>query len=307
MAYTYNYLGIVNRVLEDFNEVQLTNSTFSSATGFQGAVKDYVNDALNDVYAWNDVDWPFLWTQKTFTTIIGQGTYSYDATVLYVNWDSFNVIRPSLTLASLTSSGTTATGTVTAGHQLKTGDLVIVNNATQTTYNGTWAVTIVSPTVFTYIMTSTAVSPATGTPIAIPPYSNQYLSLKNYDEYLRDWRDVDVTDVQQDNTTTNVVTSPPRFIIRKPDNNFILSPYPDRIYTIGYDAFLIPTDLSASTDVPVVPSTFRQAIIDRVGVYCLAFRDNDMQIVRNDKKFDENCHRMRRILIPQAEMVLFKN
>ena len=49
MAYSYTYLGLVNRVLEDFNEVPLTSMNFASAAGFQAYVKDYVNDALLDI------------------------------------------------------------------------------------------------------------------------------------------------------------------------------------------------------------------------------------------------------------------
>lgn len=312
MAYSYTYLGLVNRVLQDFNEVQLTSSTFGSATGFQAYVKDYINDSINDICTWQDVRWPFLWTQKTFATAIADGTYSYDASVLYVDWDSFNIIRQPITITSLTSSGTTATATVAGGHTLISGrnDNVIINNATQTDYNGTFTPTIVSSTVFTYTISSSTTSPATGTPVMIPPYNNYYLTLKNYDEYLRDWRDIDINSVVQDNTlATGISTSPPKFIVRKPDNNFIISPYPDRIYTIGYDGFTNPDSnaLSAYTDVPILPSTFRQVIIDRAGVYCLAFRDNDIQLLRNDKKFDDNCNRMRRILIPQAEFIVSKN
>lgn len=310
MSYSFTYLGLVNRVLSDFNEVPLDNTTFTSATGFQGAVKNYVNDALNDIYTWQDVEWPFLWTQKTFNTTALSGLYSYDASLLYVNWDSFNIIRPSIAVTSITQTGGLVTVTVSAGHQLLSGrnDNVIIQGATPTDYNGQWTPTIVSPTVFTYtISNTTATSPATGTITMIPPYDNFYLTLKNYDEYLRNWRDVDINAVQQ--AVINQAPSPPRFIIRKPDNNFIISPYPDRIYTIGYDGFINPDSsgsLTNATDVPLVPSVFRQVIVDRVSVYCLAFRDNDVQLVRNDKKFEDNCHRMRRILIPQAEFIVWK-
>lgn len=307
MSYTYNYLGLVNRALQDYNEVPLTNATFATATGFQGTVKDYVNDALNDIYTWQDAAWPFLWTQKAFNTTINQGLYTYDPTVLYVNWDSFNIVRPSIPVTSITSVGSIATVTVSAGHQLIAGrnDNIIILGANEAAYNGTWTPTIVSGTVFTYVINGTAVSPATGTITMIPPYDNFYLGLKNYDEYLRDFKDIDVNAAQQ----AIPQPSPPRFVIRKPDNNFILSPYPDRIYTVGYDAFNNPdlSSMSSATDVPLVPSVFRQVIVDRVGVYCLAFRDNDSQLIRNDSKFEDNCHRMRRILIPQAEYIVAKN
>ncbi len=147
----------------------------------------------------------------------------------------------------------------------------------------------------------------------IPPYNNQYLALKDYDEYLRNWYDVDVNANQQaalnSSGGSNKAPSPPRFVIRKPDNNFIISPWPDRIYTIQYDGRSNPINsaLSASTDVPLVPSLFRQVIIDRASIYALAFRDNDVQLLRNDKRFEEQVNRMRRILIPQGEYITFKN
>lgn len=309
MSYSYTYLGLVNRVLLDFNEVPLDSSTFTTTTvGFQAAVKNYINDALNDIYTWQDVDWPFLWTQKTFNTVIGQTNYTADPSVLYTNWDSFNITRPSIPVTSITQVGGLVTVTVSTGHQLISGrnDYVIIQGAAQTDYNGQFTPTIISSTVFTFnIANTSAVSPATGTITMIPPYSNYYLTLKNYDEYLRNWRDVDVNANQQ----ANPAPSPPRFIIRRTDNNFILSPYPDRIYTVGYDAYINPDAgaLSAYTDIPLVPSVFRQVIIDRASVYCLAFRDNDTQLLRNDKKFSDNCDRMRRILISQAEYITFKN
>jgi hypothetical protein len=309
LSYTYNYINLVNRVLSDFNEVLLTEATFPTAVGFQGVVKNYVNDALNDIYTWEDVVWPFLWTQKTFTTTISQGTYTVDPSVLNTDWDTFNIIRQPIPVTSITNVAGLVTVTVNTGHQLLTGhgDNVTVLGATPADYNGVWTPVIVSNTVFTYAIPNTSAANPTGSITIIPPYSNYYLTLKNYDEYLRDWRDVDVNANQQ--YLTYQSPSAPRFVVRKPDNNFILSPYPDRIYTVGYDAYINPDSaaLTNSSDIPLVPSVFRQVIIDRAGVYCLAFRDNDTQLVRNDQKFEDNVHRMRRIIIKQSEYLVAKN
>ena len=313
--YTYNFLGLTNRLLEEYNEVQLTSGNFSSAAGFQATAQDFINDALNDIYVFEDTEWPFLWTQKTFTTTVSLGTYSYDASLVSVDWDSFCVSRPSLPVTSLTCSGTTVTCTVSTGHQLTAtnNDSAIINGASPSGYDGQWNITYVSPTVFTYQVPSNLSSPATGTITMIPPYNNNYLLLKNYDEYLRNWYDVDVNANQQAlinaSGGNNAAPSVPRFIVRKPDNNFIISPWPDRIYTIQYNGRTNPitSALSVSTDVPLIPSIFRQVIIDRAGVYVLAFRDNDTQLLRNDKRFDESVNRMRRILIPQSDYITYKN
>ena len=42
-----SYLVLINNVLRDLNEVELTSSTFSSSRGIQTAVKDYVNRAID--------------------------------------------------------------------------------------------------------------------------------------------------------------------------------------------------------------------------------------------------------------------
>ena len=38
----------------------------------------------------------------------------------------------------------------------------------------------------------------------------------------------------------------PRNIVRTPDNNYLLYPYPDKQYTLIFDYFTFPSDLSAS-------------------------------------------------------------
>lgn len=313
--YSYTYLGLINRVLEDFGEVQLTGTTFSSIGGsgtFQANMLDYVNDAILDICTFEDVDWPFLYQKQTFQTVIGQGTYIPPINVLYVDWNSFEQVRVQIPVTSLTVSGGVATCTVAAGHTLVTTingiatvDSVIVQGVTNdTNYNGQYTPNIISPTVFTYSCAATTPT-ATGTSITIiPPPQQEFITSKDYGEYLRDIHNIDVNGSLQ--TTTNY--APPLYVIRSPDNNIMVSPFPDRIYTISYDSHLNPVTygLVNASDVPIVPSVFRQVIVDRASIYALAFRDNDAQIVRNDKRFDDSCNRMRRILVKQNDFVTFR-
>lgn len=67
------------------------------------------------------------------------------------------------TIEGLTFSGGTVTGSTTAKHNLKTGQIVTIAGATQTEYNGTFQVTVVDDYIFTYTITGTPASPATGT------------------------------------------------------------------------------------------------------------------------------------------------
>lgn len=79
----------------------------------------------------------------------------------------------STAITSLTSSGTTATATL-ANHGFSTGDTAVISGATQPNYNGSFAVTVLSSSQFTYTMVGSAVSPATGSPVVNTPATGTY-------------------------------------------------------------------------------------------------------------------------------------
>lgn len=64
-------------------------------------------------------------------------------------------------IASITFVTTTATLTTSTAHGRTTGDMVSVYNALPDQYNGTFAITVTSPTVFTYTMAGTPATAAT--------------------------------------------------------------------------------------------------------------------------------------------------
>lgn len=68
------------------------------------------------------------------------------------------------TLASLTSSSGIATGTTSTAHGLKVNDYITIAGANESDYNGTFRVTgVPSTTTFTYNVSNSPSSPATGT------------------------------------------------------------------------------------------------------------------------------------------------
>jgi len=91
-----SYLVLINNVLRDLNEVELTSSTFSSSRGIQTAVKDYVNRAIDDIIN-ADTEWPFTVTSKTFTTTAGKRLYSRSdlstTDTKTVDYDSFTFLE----------------------------------------------------------------------------------------------------------------------------------------------------------------------------------------------------------------------
>ena len=82
------YLTLVNNVLRELNETELTSSTFSSSRGIQTATKDFVNKSIHDIY--NEAgEIPLLHTTKTKSTFTGTQEYSLETDMRKVDWDSF--------------------------------------------------------------------------------------------------------------------------------------------------------------------------------------------------------------------------
>lgn len=65
---------------------------------------------------------------------------------------------------TITRSGSTATATCVGGaHPFVTGQKVVISGATQADYNGSYAVTVITPLQFTYTVANSPATPATGT------------------------------------------------------------------------------------------------------------------------------------------------
>ena len=95
MAGTKTYLTLVNNVLQELNEVELTSSTFSSSRGIQTAVKTFINKAVNDLYT-AEVEWPWLYTSTTQDVNSGQQEYTFPTAFRKADFDSFYLIPKEL-------------------------------------------------------------------------------------------------------------------------------------------------------------------------------------------------------------------
>ena len=70
------YLVLINNVLRDLNEVELTSSTFSSSRGIQTSVKDFVNSGITDIVN-SELNWPFTRAGGTLDLVSGKQLYAY--------------------------------------------------------------------------------------------------------------------------------------------------------------------------------------------------------------------------------------
>lgn len=291
----YDYLGLVNELCAKFNEVPLTSSNFASADGVYTEFKNSVNDGIKAVYQKKNCEWPFAFDEITFKTVIGQGEYTKDANAVQIDWDSFQLLKALVTIDSITQSSGTATATVAAGHQLVTGDNVYIMGANETDYVGWFDVTVTSSTQFTFTVSSSAVTPATGTIKVVLPNKNQYLKFMDIDAYRQEGYQA-----RDNNTFISTEYELPKRVVRKSDNNFIISPKPDRVYTVQYEAFSLPTELVDYDDVPVIPEVWRNIITDAALWNVYMFRDNVEEAALAENKFDKSLEDMARVLIPQT-------
>ena len=84
------YLVLINNVLRDVNEVELTSSTFSSSRGIQTSAKDFVNRAITDIIN-SELNWPFTRAGGTLDLISGKQLYDYatvSSTLKYLDYDT---------------------------------------------------------------------------------------------------------------------------------------------------------------------------------------------------------------------------
>lgn len=131
------YLTLVNDVLRDMNEVELTSSNFTASRGVQTTVKDYVNRAVSDILN-SELNWPFTRSEGAVDVIAGKGIYSYasvDSTLKYIDYDNvFLQPKNYITNGTFEISGaasitgwTTVSGTPAASS--KFGNTLLLTNA----------------------------------------------------------------------------------------------------------------------------------------------------------------------------------
>ena len=100
-----------------------------------------------------------------------------------------------------------------------------------------------------------------------------------------------------DQESTSDVGGIPIYVFRTPDNNYGLFPYPDKAYTLKFDAYIKPTALSAATDAPSIPEQFSQVIVDGATAYGYQYRGEAQQYGINFTRFEEGIKHMQSLFI----------
>ena len=89
-----DYLALSNKVLHALNEVELTSANFANSKGIQTAIKEFINRSVNDIYT-AELEWPFLHTDGTITTVAGTAEYALATGYKSVDVDTAYLIEAS--------------------------------------------------------------------------------------------------------------------------------------------------------------------------------------------------------------------
>ena len=99
---------------------------------------------------------------------------------IYQTTAAGTITATTLTISSLTRSGSTVTATTSGNHGLASSLSVVISGANETEYNGTYAINVTGLTTFTYSITTTPTTPATGTIQGDIDYANVAVTSTEY-------------------------------------------------------------------------------------------------------------------------------
>ena len=288
-----SYLTLTNKVLARLNEVQLTSSNFTNARGIQVQAQNAVNESVRYINQ-KEFQYPFNHSTKTETLVPGTVRYSIPTTAKTVDYNTFRIVKDSdlgssggrlyvlnyndyinsyitqedeITTTnldgSLTDSATTITVNSTTGFD-STGTLFIGNE--QITYTGTSSTTFTGATRGANDTTAAAHSD-----------------------------DTQVAQFEQGGV--------PQYVSRTPDNNFLLYPFPTKGFSLKYDFFSFPTDMSASTDTTTIPDRFAAVIVDGATAFVYQYRGETNQYQLNFARFEQGIKNMQTLLVNRFEYI----
>jgi len=292
MALTF--LSLTNDVITRMNEVSLTSSDFANARGVQVQCKNAVNEAIRYINQ-REFGYSFNHATNSSTLTAGVARYSLPTSTKSVDYSTARIKKDTDVNAS--------------GNNLKTlnyNEYIQKEYATQedevvsTTLNGSH-----SSSVATLTLTSTTGLDTSGT-VHIGGEQVTYTGILGND----------ITGCTRGANSTTAATHSsgvtvtqfenggiPQFIVRSPDNNYLLYPLPDKQYTLVFDYFTFPSDLDAHGDTTTIPERFAPVIVDGASAFVYQYRGEGQQYQITFDRFQQGIKNMQSLLINKYEYV----
>ena len=292
MALTY--LELTNDVLTRMNEVVLTSANFTDARGIQVQAKNAINEAIRHINQ-KEFAYPFNHASNSSTVVPGVVRYTIPTGTKYIDYNTARIKKDT----DVSASGVNL-------KRLNYNEYISKEFSTQedeiesTTLDGTHTdsvttLTLVSSTGFategtvfvgSEEITYTAVSGNTLTGCTRGANSTTAAAYSS-----------GVVVTQFDNGGV------PQYIVRTLDNNYLLYPFPDKEYTLLYDYFTFPDDLSAHGDTTTIPDRFKPVITDGATAFLYQYRGEMQQYQINFERFEDGIKNVQSLLVNKFDYI----
>jgi hypothetical protein len=289
-----SYLTLTNKVLARLNEVELTSTTFTSARGIQTQVKNAVNEAIRYINQ-REHNYPFNHATASQTLTAGVVRYSLPATTKVVDYNTFRIVKDS----DLAVSG----GQLSI---LNYNDYISRSVEQEDEINTTTTSTTHTDSVTTITVASTTDFDSSGT-LYIGNEQISYTAVGSSTTFTGCTRGANSTTAASIASGVTVAQfdkgSVPTHIVRTPDNNYLLYPYPNKSYSIKFDYYTFPTDLAAHGDTTTVPDRFAAVIADGATAFVYQYRGELQQYGINFERFEQGIKNMQSLLVNRFEYI----
>jgi len=288
------YLTLTNKVLSKLNEVELTSATFTSGRGIQTQVKNAINEAVRYINQ-REYNYPFNHSTKTQTLTAGVVRYSIPTTAKVVDYNTFRIVKDS-DLAVSGGQLSILNYNDYIGKSVEQED-EISSTATSTTH---------TDSVTTITVSSTTGFDSAGT-LFIGNEQISYTAIGSSTTFTGCTRGANSTTAASILSGVTVAQfdrgSVPTHVVRTPDNNYLMFPYPDKSYSIKFDYFTFPADMVAHGDTTTVPDRFAAVIVDGATAFIYQYRGELQQYGINFERFEQGIKNMQSLLVNRFDYI----
>ena len=282
------YLSLTNKVLARLNEVQLTSSNFSNARGIQVQTQNAVNESVRYINQ-REFNYPFNHATATQTITAGTVRYSLPTSTKTVDYNTFRLVKDS----DLGNSGYKIS-------QLDYNQYVNSVIDQEDEINSTTTSTTHTNSVTTITVTSTSGFDSAGT-LYIGNEQITYTAIGSSTTFTGATRGAGGTTAASILSGVTVAQFDkggiPQNVVRTPDNNYLLYPYPTKSYSIKFDYYTFPTDMSVHGSTTSIPARFDAVIIDGATAFVYQYRGETQQYQLNMQRFEQGIKNMQTLLI----------